>query len=472
MPFSRCASLALLLAVAGTAPLGAQQRRYLIEAGAAGSYLHFDGNTNLKAGAGGVGRIGLWLHRNLSVEGEFGLYSSESRIVSLGSNSWNVQTYGGSLLGNLPVGSASSVFLRVGYGVTKYDADVCPASTILGPCGSTGAVQGGVGARMAISPTIMIRLDGIASHASSSVGGASTGITNLGASLGLSVMLGSKPLTDSDQDRVYDIDDRCPDTPLGALTDRDGCPTDTDGDDVFDGLDRCPTTPAGARVNDAGCPLDTDGDNVPDGLDACADTPAGAAVNDKGCPEDSDGDGVANGVDRCPDTPAGASVDQLGCPGDEDGDRVLDGLDRCPRTPAGTTVNAFGCPPGVPPGTEGGGELTPGSSRVLTGVQFAPRSARLPASGRPTLDSLATLLSAHADVTVEIAAYGDGTAQETQTLTQLRAEAVRRYLITRGVALQQLVAKGYGNADPLTSGSDAAAQNRNRRIEVHVLPAR
>ncbi|HET8763168.1 MAG TPA: OmpA family protein, partial [Gemmatimonadales bacterium] len=265
---------------------------------------------------------------------------------------------------------------------------------------------------------------------------------------------------------------RCPDTPLGALTDRDGCPTDTDGDDVFDGLDRCPTTPAGAKVDETGCPLDTDGDNVPDGMDACPNTPAGAAVNEKGCPEDSDGDGVANGVDRCPDTPAGASVDQLGCPGDEDGDRVLDGLDRCPRTPAGTTVNAFGCPPGVPPGTEGGGELTPGSSRVLTGVQFTSRSARLPADGRPALDSLATLLSAHPDVTVEIAAYGDGTAQETQTLTQLRAEAVRRYLITRGVALQQLVAKGYGNANPLTSGSDTAARDRNRRIEVHVLPAR
>ncbi len=466
MPIFRCARLALLLAATAATPLLAQQRRYLVEVGAAGSYVSFDSKTNLTGGAGGIGRLGLWLHRNLSIEGEFGAFAPKSQLSDV---SWSARVLGGSVVGNLPIGTGSSVLLRAGYGVTKYDSDQCigtPPRSIFGPCGSSGAILGGLGVRQALTPTVMLRLDGMLSHASSG------SVTNMGASLGISVMLGSKPLTDSDRDRVFDIDDHCPDTPLGALVDSNGCPTDSDGDDVFDGLDRCPTTPAGAKVNEAGCPVDTDSDNVPDGLDACPDTPAGAAVNEKGCPEDSDGDGVANGLDRCPATPAGASVDQLGCPGDEDGDRVLDGLDRCPRTPAGTTVNAFGCPPGVPPGTEGLGNLTPGTKRVIESVRFGSRSARLPAEGRAALDSLASLLGAHPDVIVEIAAYGDGTAQETRTLTQLRAEAVRRYLITKGVPLQQLVAKGYGNADPITTQSGEDARNRNRRIEVHVLDAR
>lgn len=468
MPFSRCARLALLSAVLATTPLAAQQRRYLIEVGAAGSYLSFDSKTSLKAGFGGVGRIGLWLHRNVSLEGEFGTYTTKPKLSA--SDSWTAQVYGGSILGNLPLGRRASAFIRAGYGVTSYDSDRCPL-TFLGPCASAGAFLGGLGARFAVSPTVMLRVEGTGSRASSQLAsGSSASVTNVGVNAGLSLMLGSKPLTDSDKDGVFDIDDQCPDTPLGALTDHHGCPTDTDGDDVFDGLDRCPTTPAGATVNEAGCPIDSDGDNVPDGLDVCPNTPAGAAVNAKGCPEDGDGDGVADGLDRCPATPAGASVDQLGCPGDEDGDRVLDGLDRCPRTPAGSTVNAFGCPPGVPPGTEGAGLLAPGSKRNLTSVQFQPRSARIPAAGRPALDSLASALKAHPEVSVEVAAYGDGTAGETQTLTQLRAEAVRRYLITQGVPLQQLVARGYGNAEPLSTAADTAARDQNRRIEIHVLP--
>ena len=256
---------------------------------------------------------------------------------------------------------------------------------------------------------------------------------------------------------------------LDTLTDERGCPSDSDSDGVFDGLDRCPATPAGARVNAAGCPEDADADNVPDGVDQCDNTPAGAGVDARGCPQDADEDGVSDGLDRCPDTPKGASVDQLGCPGDEDGDRVLDGLDRCPRTPAGAAVNAFGCPPGVPEGTSGT-SFSPGSRRILP-IPFTRQSARLPDAAGPTLDSLAAALVAQPNVTVEIAAHGDGTAGETRHLTQLRADAVRRYLISKGVSLQRVSARGYGSDQRLTGGTDAAAQSRNRRIELRVLSA-
>lgn len=85
------------------------------------------------------------------------------------------------------------------------------------------------------------------------------------------------------------------------------------------------------------------------------------------------------------------------------------------------------------------------------------------------LDSLAAALIARPGVSVEIASYGDGTTRETLTLTQLRADAVRRYLITRGVPLQRVVAKGYGNSTPaMRQGANAA--DTNRRTELHVLP--
>jgi len=440
-------------------PLAAQQRRYFIETGAGLALTSFDDATNLESGIGGVARLGVWLPYRLSVEGEFGFSSPKSR----NGPTWSVRTISAALLGNLAVGNSSSAYLKLGLGSTSYDNNLCPGSNVLGPCGRASAILGGAGFRAGITETIMARIEGLATRASED------GVMNVSGSLGVSIMIGSKPVTDSDRDGVFDTDDRCPDTPLGTLTDERGCPSDSDSDGVFDGLDRCPATPAGARVNAAGCPEDADADNVPDGVDQCPDTPAGAAVDSRGCPQDTDDDGVSDGLDRCPDTPKGASVDQLGCPGDEDGDRVLDGLDRCPRTPAGAAVNAFGCPPGVPEGTTGTA-FAPGSRRVLP-ISFARQSARLPDAAEPVLDSLATALVAQPNVTIEIASHGDGTTAETRHLTQLRADAVRRYLIAKGVSLQRVTARGYGADQRLAGGTDAAAQARNRRIELRVLSA-
>jgi OOP family OmpA-OmpF porin len=58
---------------------------------------------------------------------------------------------------------------------------------------------------------------------------------------------------DSDGDGVVDPDDRCPNTPAGAVVDKQGCPIDSDGDGFFDGLDKCPNSIKGALIDDYGC---------------------------------------------------------------------------------------------------------------------------------------------------------------------------------------------------------------------------
>jgi len=75
------------------------------------------------------------------------------------------------------------------------------------------------------------------------------------------------------------------------LSARKAAPKDSDGDGVFDPLDRCPDTPRGALVDKQGCPLmlkptgpvDSDGDGIIDDNDYCPDTPKGATVDDRGC---------------------------------------------------------------------------------------------------------------------------------------------------------------------------------------------
>jgi hypothetical protein len=57
---------------------------------------------------------------------------------------------------------------------------------------------------------------------------------------------------------------------------------------------------------------DLDQDGVIDALDDCPNTPIEALVDENGCPLDTDGDGVADYFDEEPDTPEGNYVDQYG----------------------------------------------------------------------------------------------------------------------------------------------------------------
>jgi outer membrane protein OmpA-like peptidoglycan-associated protein len=253
----------------------------------------------------------------------------------------------------------------------------------------------------------------------------------------------------------------------------------------------------GATVDASGCPRDTDNDNIADGVDKCPDTPEGVLVDASGCPKDSDGDSIADGLDRCSDTPKGATVDALGCPGDEDSDGVLDGLDRCPRTPFGATVNASGCgagqtqsraAPAAPsatgaapprptprplealPGTVGGAV---GAGAVLAGVTFESGSARLQAGSYVELDSIAKVLLSNPNTKVEIGGHTDdaGTPADNMRISSLRAEAVRNYLVAKGVPFQQMVARGYGSSMPLTPDTTPRGRAVNRRVEIRPLPA-
>jgi OOP family OmpA-OmpF porin len=244
-------------------------------------------------------------------------------------------------------------------------------------------------------------------------------------------------------------------------------PLDSDGDGVPDKRDACPGTPAGATVDAAGCPKDSDGDGVWDGIDRCPDTPKGAIVDKFGCPIDSDGDGVPDGIDRCPNTPKGAIVDEFGCPIDSDGDGVPDGIDRCPNTPKGTKVDQFGCPEAKAPALFGAGQ----KALVLEGVNFASDSANLLPPALVVLDRVAASLKAWPDVRVEVAGHTDSTNTEAynQKLSERRAETVRNYLISQGVAAAQLTAKGYGESMPIADNGTREGRQRNRRVELRTL---
>jgi OOP family OmpA-OmpF porin len=243
---------------------------------------------------------------------------------------------------------------------------------------------------------------------------------------------------DSDGDGVENLRDRCPATPAGTSVDADGCTLfrDADGDGIVDARDNCPATPAGEKVDGAGCPL----------------------------PKDADLDGVVDPTDRCPGTPAGEKVDAAGCPlpKDADGDGVSDAADRCANTPAGVKVDAAGCPPLFTPTTK---------TVTLQGVNFAPARAALTESSLEILDEVARQLNEVPSIRIEIAGHTDsrGKPLTNVRLSTARANAVRNYLISQGVAPSRLVAKGYGSRVPVASNASVEGRAQNRRVELKKL---
>ncbi len=279
------------------------------------------------------------------------------------------------------------------------------------------------------------------------------------AFVGINYYLG-KP-KDTDKDGVPEKTDQCPDTPLGCLVDANGCPLDADNDGICDGLDKCPGTPKGCKVDATGCPTDADADGVCDGLDKCPDTPKGIKVDAMGCPLDADADGVPDYKDKCADTPKACKVDENGCPVDSDKDGVCNGMDKCPDTPAGKKVDATGCPIS---------EFIPEPEKpvVLHGVNFEFNKSLLTTGSKTILDQVASSLIDRPDVKVEIGGHTDSKGSDAYNLklSNARADAVKQYLLSKGVKADNLTAKGYGETQPIADNKTDEGRAENRRVEL------
>ena len=235
---------------------------------------------------------------------------------------------------------------------------------------------------------------------------------------------------------------------------------DDDGDGVPNHLDKCPDTPKNVKVDAQGCPLDTDGDGVPDYLDKCPGTPEGVAVDAAGCPIDSDGDGVPDYLDKCPGTPRGIKVDAQGCPLDSDGDGVPDSLDKCPGTPRGVPVDKTGCPiKGI--------EVMGDEWMVRGKVLFALNKATIRPEAAEVLLKVAGFLKKNPQYAVEIQGNTDNTGAMAwnMQLSQMRADAVKAYLVSNGVAGGMLTTKAFGPNEPIAPNNTAEGRAKNRRVD-------
>ena len=476
-----CAALVVLAGQPRSLP---GQHAHQFEWGAFGSYTRYDRAFALDNQIGWGGRLGYFFGEQVGMEGAVE-FQSTAHASGAEAELW----YGSvSLVLNIPAGNRQLFYLSGGYSRLDYEPRAPFRFT-------DDAVHGALGHRVFLGSRTAVRLEARGIYAPKT--GASFGTEWAGHVVGyagLSIFMGGGPPPDMDRDGVADRGDACPATPAGAVVDPRGCPGDSDGDRVVNGLDACPNTPASASVNSAGCPTDGDQDGVYDGLDQCPGTTAGAHVNAQGCQTDADGDGVADGPDECPATPAEVVVDARGCPMDSDADRVYDGIDKCPNTQAGLEVDAVGCPiarDGDSDGVDDTKDKCPGTAAgtrvdaagcpilfteertpvVLRGVTFETGRSVIRPESYAVLDQVAASLVANPDIRIEIAGHTDnvGADAANRRLSQTRADAVRAYLAQRGVAIERMVARGYGESLPVADNATPEGRAMNRRVELRPL---
>ena len=105
---------------------------------------------------------------------------------------------------------------------------------------------------------------------------------------------------------------------------------------------------------------------------------------------------------------------------------------------------------------------------VLEGVNFDNDKAVLRQEDMAVLDQAAATLKEWGEVKVEVAGHTDNRSSDAYNmkLSQRRAEAVRDYLISKGVAADRLSAKGYGESRPIADNVTEQGRFKNRRVEL------
>ena len=144
---------------------------------------------------------------------------------------------------------------------------------------------------------------------------------------------------------------------------------------------------------------------------------------------------------------------------------LLDYIDRMEKKAAAT-------PPPQPTVAPRTTELVieKGKNIILQGVNFQKGKSAFAKSSDAVLKKAYFALIAHTDAEIEIAGYTDnqGNADANDKLSMKRAQAVREWLVKKGIDPKRLTVKGLGAAEPLATNDTPEGRAKNRRIEFHV----
>jgi outer membrane protein OmpA-like peptidoglycan-associated protein len=373
-------------------------------------------------------------------------------------------------------------FLYAGFGAVHFDIEKFPANAPSGQKekGWAGYAPGGVGLQFMLNDAVAFEASGGINYSlSKELKGIETEKNDMWwtYTVGLTVV-GEDPNGDADGDGLMNKEEK----QLG--TDKKN--PDTDGDGLNDG-------PEVKQFNTNPTKADTDGDGLTDGEEVntyktnpnSADTD-GDGLNDKTevaqtrtnpAKADTDDDGLNDGAEVNT-----AKTDPLKADTDNDGINDGDEVNRYRTKPlvadtdSGTVNDGIEVNRGTDPLNPADDvakkeelKVQVGQSIVLEGIVFASGKSVVTPESEVVLEQVYNKLAQNPEVTVEIRGYTDNTGKKASNvkLSQARADAVKTWLVGRGIATGRIATKGFGPDNPIAPNTTPEGRQKNRRIEFY-----
>lgn len=103
-------------------------------------------------------------------------------------------------------------------------------------------------------------------------------------------------------------------------------------------------------------------------------------------------------------------------------------------------------------------------------VRFDTNKSTLTAAAKANLDKLVTVFNEYPDTDITIFGYTDstGSADYNLKLSGERANSVKNYLISKGLAASRFTITGMGIADPIADNGTVEGRSQNRRVEFAI----
>lgn len=116
-------------------------------------------------------------------------------------------------------------------------------------------------------------------------------------------------------------------------------------------------------------------------------------------------------------------------------------------------------------------KIEAGAKVVLQNIFFDFAKATLKPESFPSLDRVVKFMQDNPDIKVEIAGHTDNIGSDAVNLklSRARAAAVVDYLVSKEINPSRLVAKGYGESQPVAPNDTDEGRAQNRRVEFKIL---
>jgi outer membrane protein OmpA-like peptidoglycan-associated protein len=181
---------------------------------------------------------------------------------------------------------------------------------------------------------------------------------------------------------------------------------------------------------------------------------------------DKDNDGIPNAKDKCKKVYGPIKFD--GCP-DTDGDGVPDKVDNCPNITG--PIENMGCPNADSNAVKLNDTEKNIVSLAAKNTAFIQATSKISDSSMIALNNLANLLLQKTDYKIEIIGHSDNKGKEKniQQSSEDRANAVKSFLLSKGIKEARIKTKGLGSALPIADNKTAEGRQKNRRVDYKII---